>query len=689
MFKRLLRYTIFSLILQLACTVAQAQMPVIRPGGRPGTNFPTTGSNPGESRGAASDTSGREGVERRDYSDDSLNVRVYTFNMVRPTILDTNIRDYTSRFPIPATHLYLGNNGSATRSLLFQTPARTGWDPGFHSLDVYKYNLQNARFYNTPRPYTELGYMIATGTEQMIEVLHTQNIRPFWNVSFQYRLLTAPGVFRNQRNNHNNIQLGSWYNSPNKRYNNYFVFLLNNLNAGESGGILNDQNYLENPTYERRFTIPTVLGGSPSLRASLFSNTANTVRKEKERFFFLRQQYDLGRKDSLVTDSTVIPLFYPRVRFEHNLRLGAYEYSYSDIANSSTGNIPDSTYYNNNYGIRLVPGDSVFLQDKWREINNDFSIYQFPDANNLQQFIKVGAELQLLKGRFRSGEDSYYNVIGHGEYRNRTKNQKWDINAFGRLHLAGLNIGDYHAYVSLQRLLSRELGTLQLGFENINRSPSFIYNQRSSFYLDAPKNFSKEITAHFFGTYFLPKLALQLRGDYYVVSNFLYLNGYRRLQQENALFNMLRVSGLKSFRLSRFWNVHSEIYVQQKAGGAEVNVPLVYTRNRLAYEGRFFRNLNLSAGLELRYNTPFKADNYSPVLGQFFYQDTLTISNRPEIHAFFHFRIRTFKAFVRLENLHTASFNNGFGFKANNFAAPGYPTPGMVFRFGIYWVFVN
>lgn len=674
-----------------------AQRPVIRPGRPggfpgPGGNFPTGGNNPGGRNAGSADTTGggsREGVERRDYSDDSLNVRVYSFNTIRPVTFDTSIRDYTIHFPIPATHLYLGNAGSASRSLLFVTPSRIGWDPGFHSHDIYKLRLENSRFYNTPRPYTELGYMVATGAEQMIEVLHTQNIKPYWNVNFQYRLLTAPGQFRNQRNNHNNINLGSWYQSPNKRYNNYFVFLQNKISAGESGGILPGQDYLNDPVFERRFTIPTVLGGSPSLRGSAFNNSFSTGRKEAETNFFVRQQYDFGRKDSLVTDSIVIPLFFPRVRFEHNLRYSSYSYAYQDLTSPANENLPDSTYYDSLYSLKINPGDSLLLQDRWREVSNDFSIYQFPDANNLQQFIKVGAELQLLRGDLRAGSASFVNIIGHGEYRNRTKNQKWDINASGRLYLAGLNIGDYHAYVSLQRLLSKELGTLQVGGENINRSPSFIYDQRSNFYLDAPKNFSKENTFHFFANYYLPKLAVQLRGDYYIVSNYLYLNGYKRLQQDRALFNVLRVSATKSFRFGRFWHLYSDVYLQQKAGAAEVNFPLLFTRNRFSYEGRFFRNLNLSAGLEMRYNTPFKADNYSPVLGQFFYQDSLTISNRPELHAFLHMRIRTFKGFLRLENLNTASLQGGLKFTSNNFAAPGYPTPGMVFRFGIYWVFVN
>jgi len=679
----------FCFLLLLFCERLLAQQPVIRLPGQ--MRLPTNRTYDTASRaaGKGKDTAAVSGVERRDYSDDSIHVQVFYLGAVKPVSFDTSIRDFTTRFPIPATHIYLGNDGSATKSLLFSTPQRIGFDPGFHTHDVYKFKLENARFYNTPKPYTELGYMLGGGQEQIIDILHTQNIKPYWNVSFQYRLLSAPGIFRNQKNYHSAYQITSWYQSPHKRYNNYFVLLGNKIQAGQNGGILADKDYLDDPIYQRsRAIIPTHIGGQTAFAQSPFSSVVNTAQKEKEFNFLLRQQYDLGRKDSIVTDSTVVPLFYPRLRFEHSLRFGKYTYWYQDIPSST--NVPDSAYYHDYYGIVMKkPGDSVFLQDQWREWSNDFSIYQFPDANNLQQYIKLGAELQLLKGTLKASSPSLYNIIAHGEYRNRTKNQKWDINAFGRLYTAGFNSGDYHAFVSLQRLLSQQLGTLQIGFENINRSPSFIYDQRSSFYLDSAKTFSKENTLHFFARYFIPKLNVQLNGDYYFVSNYLYLNGYKTLQQENAVFNLLRVSALKTFRVSRNLNLHSEVYVQQKAGGAAVSVPVLYTRNRLAYEGLFFRNLNLSMGLEMRYNTPYKADNYSPVLGQFFYQDTLTISNRPDLHAFVHLRIRTFKAYLRVENLNTVTTVGGFGFNHNNFAAPYYPLPGLFIRFGIYWTFIN
>jgi hypothetical protein len=108
------------------------------------------------------------------------------------------------------------------------------------------------------------------------------------------------------------------------------------------------------------------------------------------------------------------------------------------------------------------------------------------------------------------------------------------------------------------------------------------------------------------------------------------------------------------------------------------------------YEGNLgFPNLQIAFGLEGRYHTPYRADNYSPVLGQFFYQDSVQISNLPDIAGLLHFRIRTFTAYIRAENLNTARIFGGFQFNNNNLAAPDYPTPGLVLRLGIFWSFVN
>lgn len=625
-----------------------------------------------------------DSLRRRDKFEDSLTIYFRYLDSAGQYKLDSSISDYTSWFPIPAHHVHLGNNGTATKSLLFQPSLAPGWNSGLNSYDVYKWKLNEVRFFNTTRPYTNLGYMVGTRVEQVINVFHTQNIKPHWNASMGYRLINSPGIFKSQRTNHNNYLLTSLYDGPSKRYHNYFVLLANNMQSGENGGIANNT-FLDNPDYNDRFNIPTKLGGDPQFGRDFFGTQVTTGNNQKEFTAMMRQQYDLGRKDSLVTDSTVIPLFYPRLRFEHTIQYDRLNYSFQD-------DVPDSTYYRDHYNITLnAVGDSVYVEDKWHKVSNDFSIYTFPDANNLQQYLKVGLSMENFQGTLRNGKSSFYNLIGHGIYRNKTRNGKWDMEASGKLYFTGLNAGDYHAYGSLQRQLGSKLGFLKLGFENANKSPSFLFDNRSHFYLlAAPRDFNKENISHAFGAYFLPNLKLQLQGHYYLVSNYTYLNGFYDLQQESSLFNFLQVSLQKQFTFGKSWNWYADIYLQKETGNAPINLPVFFTRQRFAYEGNLgFKNLRLSTGIEVKYHTPYKANGYSPLLSNFFYQDTTTITNRPDIAAFMHFRIRSFKAYIRAENLNTVSTQNGFGFTRNNFAAPGYPNPGMIIRVGIFWTFVN
>jgi hypothetical protein len=683
--KRIQHSILFILFLGTA-TIAQAQNPgnIIR---GIGNRFPAGGG--GNTGGGG----GNDSVHIRSKFEDSITVNIYFIDSSGAHKLDSSIDDFTKRFPIPSTHTYLGNTGSPTKSLLFDPRLHDGWDEGFHMLDAYKWTLERAHFFNTTRPYTELDYEIASRAEQIIEILHTQNIKPNWNFSFNYRLIAAPGSFRNQVTNHNNYLFTSWYQSNSRRYNNYFVILGNRLQEGENGGLKN-QDDLDNPAYKTdRYLIPTRIGGDPVYSPNFFSKALATGRRLREFNVVLRQQYDLGKKDSIVTDSTVIPLFYPRLRFEHTFNYGQYNYSFFDLAavSNSVNNRPDSIYYKDFYKQEVPQNDSMLYRDKWFEITNDFSIYQFPDAKNLRQFFKLGAEIQLLNGKFIKNSvpqhsTSLYNLMAHGEYRNRTKNHLWDMLAFGQLYLNGYNAGDYRAFVNLQRIISPRIGSLQIGFENVNQSPPFIYDQRSAYYLDTAKTFNKQNTTHAFGTFSIPRLKLQLGADYYLIGNYLYLTDFYRLQQEGTLFNVLRINALKTISLGKHWNWHAELYVQQKTGAAQLHIPTVFTRNRIMYEGNLgFRNLNIVFGLEGRYHTPYKADNYSPLLGQFFFQDSTTISNLPDIAGFLHFRIRSFKAYIRVENLNTMQILGG----KNNLAAPGYPTPGVTLRFGIYWSFVN
>jgi Putative porin len=188
----------------------------------------------------------------------------------------------------------------------------------------------------------------------------------------------------------------------------------------------------------------------------------------------------------------------------------------------------------------------------------------------------------------------------------------------------------------------------------------------------------------------LPQYKLRLSGNYNLISNYTYFTDNYKPQQEGTLFNILQLRLEKEIKFRKHWHWYIDIVLQQADANAPVNVPLIFARSRFSYEGVFFKNLNLATGIELRYHTAYKADGYSPYNGQYYYQNQKTIRYKtPDMTAFLNFRIRSFTSFIRLENLNTVQFSPAFGFTNHNFAAPGYPYPGLIVRFGIWWTFVN
>jgi hypothetical protein len=215
-------YPLFTVLL-IFSVAANAQEPVFRKAGDKIKQLGGIGRSGGQGE--------TDSLRHRNKLEDSITISYRYLDSAGTYKLDSSIGDFTRRFPVPATHIYLGNLGNASRSLLFSPNFSAGFDPGFHALDIYKWKLENVRFFNTTRPYSAITYQLGSRVEQMIELMHTQNIKPNWNFLFQYRLINSPGFFKNQKTNHNNYLLSSLFQSKNKRYNNYFVLLGNKLQS--------------------------------------------------------------------------------------------------------------------------------------------------------------------------------------------------------------------------------------------------------------------------------------------------------------------------------------------------------------------------------------------------------------------------------------------------------------------------
>jgi hypothetical protein len=591
--------------------------------------------------------------------------------------LDSSINKFDLNYlKIPANYVFLGNNGNAARNIIFTPRMRAGFDAGFHSYDIYAFTHETARFYNTTKPYSELSYMIGSKQEQVIGVSHTQNRGKNFNFSFDYRKVNSPGFYRNQNTNHDTYRVTANYHSPNKRYHLYLSYYLNKLNGGENGGIRSDS-FLSNPRFNERRTIDVNLGNNDAALAGFFGSTIPVKSAYQESGILLQQQYDWGKGDTVhVNDTTQYYKFDPVFRVQYTFMYNQNDYQFID-------NNPDTAFYTKNYNFAYIPDSSIFAKHKWRNVVNDISLIQFPVRGNLAHFINVGARFENLSGTFLDASINFSNLALHGEYRNKTRNQKWDFSAKGEFYALGQNIGDYSATGVLSRYLNETLGNISFLFSNVNSEPSYVYkyfnSNRDTWYKD---NLGKENTTQLQFAADNKKLKYNLAVNYFIFSNYTYFKDYYHSEQYNSVFNLLQVVFSKQFTVKKF-NWYADLAFQQIHGTAPLNVPTIWTRHRFAYENKLFNNLNLMTGIEAKYTTSYYADNYSPLTGQFFYQQQNRINDAyPYLAAFLNFRIKSFTAYIRAEELNTF-------FGKENFAANLYPYNNFMFRVAIRWWFIN
>lgn len=624
---------------------------------------------------------GTDSLEKRDQSEDSIAIYYRLYNSLTIRTIDTSINDFYTKFILPYTNYHLGNVGNASKSYLFNPLQRGGWDAGFRAYESYHFTLEQTPFYQTTKPYTELGYLLGGKGEQLMEIVHTQNKTQQFNYSFAYRFSNAPGNLKNQHANLNNMRITANYQSKRKRYASSWVMLFNKAASSENGGLVNsaliDSLSLNNP-----YELETRLGISGASFRNPFNTNIATGTTYKENSFNWKQTYDLGQKDSVVKDTVTTYLFYPRLRFQNEIKYQTNQFQFSD-AN------PDLVKYGTYFNYNLTAGNLVLFQDNWSRFTNEFSLVSFPEKTNPNQFLQLGVGYLQMNYHDTLLQWANHDIYGLGVYKNKTKNLRWDIQASGKLFLNGYHAGDYEAQFSLSSILNKKGDRLELWMQNSNRTPSFNRLGITAFPILKLNGIDKENSIEVGGVWGQPRSGLLASVQYKLIQNYQYFGtGYQPMVYDKTL-SYIKGSFSNKLHLSRYWNWYNELTMQVVDPNAPLHLPLLFTRQRLAFEGNFFKNLFLSTGLEFIYHSNFQPDAYMPFTGQFYLQDQFTTNNRPIANAFLNFRIKRFKGYIRMEQLNTLlATSNQLGTRYN-FTAPNYPGTGTWLRVGIWWNFIN
>lgn len=187
------------------------------------------------------------------YQDTLLNSYFHQFDPARKQVLD---------------HGTLGYLGSPTFPLFYQPSVRQGFDVGLHQYDLYKIKVDDLRFYNLKRAYSDF-YFSQGGSQDDIQLKgkFSRNFNHNVNVSIDYHRISQYGspapvryFYQNQRARHTALAGGLTFKNNADTYQGFFAFSNNIHQQEDNGGIQSDTFFLqENNGFASTLSIPVWL----------------------------------------------------------------------------------------------------------------------------------------------------------------------------------------------------------------------------------------------------------------------------------------------------------------------------------------------------------------------------------------------------------------------------------------------
>lgn len=590
---------------------------------------------------------------------------------------DTSLNHFQDFQPVfPWWGLNLGNYGTAVKSLLFipQT-MHPGLSFGYNIYDLYKTSLDSLRFYNTTNPYSAFSFILGSKNQQMVDLMHTQNITPTWNFAANIRALSSQGFFSGQTAKSISGSLNTNYTSKNQRYKLNAALIYDRFSQDENGGIQADS-FLDLSNFSDRSRIPINL---PVLVQGRDKSAVNNILSDFD--LFLRNNYSWGQTDTTYNeDSTSQKVtFTPRFRLQYDFHIHTEKHQYNDY-------LPDSLRYAFVKPISFAVRDTLFGRQRWTYVDNQFSLNGFLGENEhlLQIQAGIGNRIDHFATLTPTGyeRNNSFNTFLFGNIRKEAFNpEQWHYEAQAKLYLTGQALGDFNVKLDLGKQLNDWVG-FTLGFQQSLTQAPYVYERLATNFFSFSENFGKTSVTQVGAGLNIPKLKLNVYGNYFLLANYLYFDESLKAQQESNALSVFQIYGKKRFVFSKF-SLNNILAWQQSAESSPIHLPAFMIQEQLAFESDLFHNaLTIMTGIGVKYTTSYYCDGYSPYLNQFYTQSTYKTSNLPQVNVFFNFGLHHFRAFVSLDELQQL-------ISRNNINAPGYPAGNMMFRFGFKWILVN
>jgi hypothetical protein len=599
----------------------------------------------------------------------------------------TNFENYSPLFQPRSPKISLGGTeGLATRSLLFEPAKTIGFDVGLHALDTWLLKPEDIQYYNARVPYSLLNLYTAGAAEQVLKIVHTQNIKPNWNIGFNLNFIGSRNFYSSNRVLGQNVSdlnaaLFTWYASKNKRYNLLANVILNNLKSPETGSILNDSIFTSTRGSFDKSTEPVRL--------------PNNFENWKTAGLYVKQFFYIGRIDTTIRKNNANILPTQRVSYTFNYNVSKYDFLQNDV--DTYGVFPD--YYFSSNRSR----DSLTVT----HVQNDFG-YSFYLRGKSKQFVKNELKLDLglthdLYGYTQFVSDTLTDQYGvkmrkpdkkqDVTFQNITIKGKLSYRFSDRVNLeatvnqiaVGHNFGDFLYDAKALLAGSNKAGRIILEGYVQSSSPSLEATDWISNHYIFHNSFANQKTTSVSFNYINNALQLDLKAEYFLIADYLYYQAQpggvdaHPVQESNPI-NLLKVS----FGKNLSWHdIHFDNYIvyEKTDYQSTLRVPEVYTYSSLYYNTFLFSQLHASVGMNVRYNTAYTAPSYAVGLGQFYNGPDVTFSSYPVASVFLKGTIKQTNLFVQYDYANQGLFSKGY------YTVNRYPQQAAVLKLGVSWSF--
>lgn len=542
--------------------------------------------------------------------------------------------------------------------------------------------LEDVRYYNVATPLTEMMFKTSFKEGQFLDFLVTANTGRRTNFSLSHLGFRSMGKYVYDEVKAGNFVATFNYQTKNGAYSMRTHYAAQDITGEEHGGL---------PFKERQFQSANPRFFDRSRIDLYFTNAYSVVRGKR---VFLDQNYRLTRsrskdslakprKSSLVLGHSIAyetrsfqflqaaansyfgEAFSNSVRDKSHLKTLDQEFS-ATFSNPLLGtlkakaNLYDYRYYFNS--LLLTPEQTIASALTGQELS-------------------VGGDYQKSMGGFSLDAQLDYTLVG--------------------------DLSSHKAYAAAAYRI-RKKHRLQIGVESQLRMPDFNFllhqseyenfnwQHSSDFQMEDLKRAFLRLDSDVWGhldasysllgnyTYFAgqqPIIPIAQRPDDYVFEQVLD-NAYVKPLQEASEIGLLKVKYNHEIRWGRFALNNTVMYQQVSQENQALMLPEITTRNTLYFSKNIFRGaMFFQTGLTFKYFTAFNMPGYSPVLGEFYTQNSTLLGGYPLVDFFMNGKVKQTRIYLKAEHFNAPI--TGYDY----YVAPGYPFRDFVIRFGLVWNF--